>query len=68
MSGTYLFSLFRNLFMSSLNEALKMLEEVEKIINEYMPKSEDKEILNKLLEKNMKIEAEAYAKYIRIQK
>lgn len=53
--------------MRSLDEALKMLEEVEKIITEYTPKSEDKEILNKLLAKNMKIEAEAYAKYIRIQ-
>ncbi|WP_187152663.1 hypothetical protein [Acidianus manzaensis] len=52
--------------MRSLDDALKMLEEVEKIISEYNPKSDDKEILNKLLTKNMKIEAEAYAKYIRI--
>ncbi|WP_168360710.1 hypothetical protein [Acidianus sulfidivorans] len=52
--------------MNSLEEALKMLEEVEKIISEYNPKLEDKEVLNKLLSKNMKIEAEAYAKYIRI--
>ncbi len=52
--------------MHSLDEALNLLEEVEKILKEYNPDKDDKEILGKLLSKNMKIEAEAYAKYIRI--
>jgi hypothetical protein len=52
--------------MHSLDEALNLLEEVEKILKEYNPSKDDKELLGKLLSKNMKIEAEVYAKYIRI--
>ncbi|NON62059.1 MULTISPECIES: hypothetical protein [Acidianus] len=52
--------------MPSLEDALILLEEVEKIINEYEPRKEDKDKLDKLLGKNMKIEAEVYVKYISV--
>ncbi|WP_174630042.1 hypothetical protein [Metallosphaera tengchongensis] len=53
--------------MQSLKDALALLEQVEKILNNYTPKSEeDRKLLNMLISKNMKIEAEAYAKYIRV--
>ncbi|BCS91874.1 hypothetical protein L3N51_00249 [Metallosphaera sp. J1] len=52
--------------MQSLKDALALLEQVEKILSSYNPKGEeDKNLLNLLITKNMKIEAEAYAKYIR---
>ncbi|WP_168364273.1 hypothetical protein [Metallosphaera hakonensis] len=52
--------------MQSLKDALALLEQVEKILTNYNPKGdEDRNLLNLLISKNMKIEAEAYAKYLR---
>ncbi|AEB94231.1 MAG: hypothetical protein QXR57_02020 [Metallosphaera sp.] len=52
--------------MQPLRDALALLEQVEKILLDYTPKGEeDRSLLNLLISKNMKIEAEAYAKYLR---
>ncbi|WP_168367147.1 hypothetical protein [Acidianus brierleyi] len=53
--------------MQSLKDALNLLEEVEKIISNYNPSEEDKKILNDIITKNMKIEAELYSKYINMR-
>ncbi len=52
--------------MSSLNEALKLLEEVERIVSSANPKAEDKKIINEIIAKNMKIEAEIYSIYLKM--
>lgn len=49
----------------SLEIAVKMLEEVENIIKNLQPKDEDFKLIEQILIKNMNIEAEIYAKYIR---
>jgi hypothetical protein len=53
--------------MQSLKDALSLLEEVEKIILNYNPSQEDKKILNDMITKNMRIEAELYSKYIKMR-
>lgn len=53
--------------MQSLKDALNLLEEVEKIVSNYNPSKEDKKILNDIITKNMKIEAELYSKYIKMR-
>lgn len=50
--------------MSSLNEVVKILEEVEQIIRNSEIREEDRELVEQILMKNMNIEAELYAKYL----
>ncbi len=46
---------------------MAVLEEVEKFLSSYNPKTEeDRKLLYLLISKNMRIEAEAYVKYLRI--
>ncbi|MCI2415004.1 MAG: hypothetical protein MPF33_07160 [Candidatus Aramenus sp.] len=52
--------------MSSLKDALKLLEEVEKIISSANPTTEDKRVINEIIAKNMKIEAEIYSMYLKM--
>ncbi len=52
--------------MSSLKDALKLLEEVEKIVSSTKPTAEDKRIINEIIAKNMKIEAEIYSMYLKM--
>ncbi|BAK54176.1 MULTISPECIES: hypothetical protein [Sulfurisphaera] len=54
--------------MSQLEEAIKRLEEVEEIIKNIEINDEDKEYVEKILLKNMNIEAEIYTKYLRRNK
>ncbi|BFH73176.1 hypothetical protein SJAV_11200 [Sulfurisphaera javensis] len=54
--------------MSRLQEVIKRLEEVEKIIKDAKINEEDKEYIEKILLKNMNIEAEIYTKYLKSNK
>ncbi len=52
--------------MGTIIEVLKLMEQIENIIKNYNPTSEDKEILEKVLAKNMELNAEIYTKYLKV--
>lgn len=52
--------------METINEVLKLMEQIENIIKNYNPSVKDKEILQKVLAKNMELSAEIYAKYLKV--
>ena len=54
--------------MQELQDVVKMLDEIEKIIQNTIINEENKEYIEKILLKNMKIEAEIYTKYLRSNK
>ena len=54
--------------MQQLQDVVKMLEEIEKIIKNTSINEENREYLEKILLKNMNIEAEIYTKYLRSNK
>ncbi|WP_009988689.1 hypothetical protein [Saccharolobus solfataricus] len=52
--------------METIQEVLRLLEQIESIIKNYNPSAEDKQVLEKVLAKNMELNAEIYAKYIKV--
>ena len=54
--------------MQELQDVVKMLDEIEKIIKNSTINKENKEYIEKILLKNMNIEAEIYTKYLRSNK
>ncbi|AHC50926.1 hypothetical protein SUSAZ_02235 [Sulfolobus acidocaldarius SUSAZ] len=54
--------------MSQLKDAVKMLEEIERIIkNSDIKEGDDSKVLEEILLRNMNIEAEIYARYFKKQ-
>lgn len=49
----------------SLEEALQLLERATELLRQTEPSEGDKEILEKILDKNSLLNAEAYVKYIK---
>ncbi len=50
----------------NLEEALQLLEKARELLKNSNPTEEDKILLEKILDNNSLLNAEAYAKYIRI--
>ncbi|WP_338600792.1 hypothetical protein V6M85_12670 [Sulfolobus tengchongensis] len=52
--------------METIQEVLRLLEQIEAIIKNYNPSTNDKVLLEKVLAKNMELNAEIYAKYLKV--
>ncbi|MEM0362248.1 MAG: hypothetical protein QXH75_00320 [Sulfolobaceae archaeon] len=52
--------------MEPIQNVLKLMEQIEDILRNYSPSKKDKEILEKMLAKNMELNAEIYTKYLKV--
>ncbi|MEM0130979.1 MAG: hypothetical protein QXS44_00135 [Saccharolobus sp.] len=52
--------------MEPIQNVLKLMEQIEDILRNYSPSEKDKKILEKMLAKNMELNAEIYTKYLKV--